>query len=142
MFKGHAARGVAFAFVVTDRRAPVSAPLGVPPRRPRGCQGATCKGQVGLKPSCGCGARARNLKASRTLIARGTQPPFWSPKSVVPAAGTKAVVAVPNSAAMDISQQRRYLPEYRSFQTSTTSRRKTSHGDRAGRRALRDQDER
>lgn len=50
MFKGHAARGVAFAFVVADRRAPVSAPLGVPPRRPRGCQGATCRGQVGVKP--------------------------------------------------------------------------------------------
>lgn len=47
MFKGHAARGVAFAFVVADRRAPVSAPLGVPPRRTRGCQGATCRGQVG-----------------------------------------------------------------------------------------------
>jgi len=31
MFKGHAARGVTFAFVVADRRAPVSAPLGVRP---------------------------------------------------------------------------------------------------------------
>ena len=50
MFKGHAARGVAFAFVVADRRAPVSAPLSVPPRRPRGCQCATCRGQVELKP--------------------------------------------------------------------------------------------
>ena len=70
MFKGHAARGVALAFVVADRRAPVSAPLGVPPHRTRGCQGASCRGQVGLKPVWLRCARSKPRSSTDTDSAR------------------------------------------------------------------------